>query len=365
MSARKAATAALTLLLVTAGMPVVTAQTSWAAAQATTATATADETAASVAAAAAEAARNEVTRIAKSRLPAELRTSAWNALRSSLGDAAITAWLAPGGGYDLAKQRLRDTRTRNRMFCERVAATHTAAFSPQVHAAASNALRGTDADRAAFVKSGYAAAQVRDREARAADTAHQNEVSAREKDFIRALGVADPGAEVRVAAQWALRAGATDTDVAEFFGYGWANGATLDLDGYRLRVADAETRRHHGLSLLVQKAVAAEAAIPGAADAESARADAVAAWRAVAGHAEAARLGWLADQAVAAAQARNWQDIAVAAQADGGPIWKNIAAPAVANQGYWSQEEAEATVAVASWQDILDQASRGEERVKG
>ncbi|MEU9803527.1 hypothetical protein [Streptomyces sp. NPDC051000] len=72
----------------------------------------------SVRAPAAQGAREEVLRIAKSRLSAEFRTSAWNALRSTLGDEAIVAWPAPGGGFDLAKERLRDTRTRKRLFCD-------------------------------------------------------------------------------------------------------------------------------------------------------------------------------------------------------------------------------------------------------
>ncbi len=163
-----------------------------------------------------------------------------------------------------------------------MAATHTPEFSPQVNAAARTALKGTDPDRAAFVSTGYERAQQRDREVRAADTEHQQEVAARERDFVAALAATDPGGEVRTAAQWALRPGATDADVAEFFGYGWATGATLDLEGHRLRIADGETRRHHALTLLLRKALAAEEALKGAADAAKARAEAEAAWRSVA-----------------------------------------------------------------------------------
>lgn len=357
--------AVLTAALLCGAAPLAGAAPAWATPSGTTVAAAAADPAPPLTSVAAEAARNEVLRIAKSRLPAELRTSAWNALRSTLGDAAITAWLAPGGGYDLAKQRLRDTRTRNRLFCERVVATHPATFSPRVHAGATQALKGTDADRAAFVKTGYAEAQQRDREARADDAAHEQEVAAKERDFVRAVAASDPGAEVRVAAQWATRAGASDADVAEFFGYGWANGGTLDLEGYRLRVTDTETRRHHSLSLLVQKAVAAEAAVRGAADAAQARAEAQAAWRAVADHSDAARQAWLAEQTAAATQVTNWQGIAEAAKAGAESIWKNIAAPAEANQGFWAQEGTEAAGAAAFWQDMLGKAREGETRVKG
>ncbi|WP_324792966.1 hypothetical protein SJX93_04215 [Streptomyces cyaneofuscatus] len=329
-----------------------------------TRSAVAPDEAPSLTALAAEAARNEVLRIAKSGLPAELRTSAWNALRSTSGDAAIAAWLAPGGGYDLAKQRLRDTRTRNRLFCERVVSTHPVGFSPQVHAAARNAVKGTDNDRSVFVRTGYDQALQRDRDVRAADTAHQQEVAAKERDFVRALAATDPGAEVRVAAQWALRPGAADADVSEFFGYGWANGATLDLDGYRLRVSDGETRRHHALSLLLQKAVAAEEALKNASDVVKAKAEAQTAWGAVAAHAEEARRTWLAEQQATAAQAENWRGIAEAAKSEADGIWKNIAGPAGVNQQFWAVEGSVAAAAATYWQGMFDRAQEGENRVR-
>ncbi|WP_031054659.1 hypothetical protein [Streptomyces sp. NRRL F-5702] len=363
MSTGRRAATALTVALLTLGTPLAGSAPAWADAPGTARALAADETPA-LSALAAEAARNEVLRIAKSGLPAELRTSAWNALRSTLGDAAIEAWLAPGGGYDLAKQRLRDTRTRNRLFCERVAATHTPEFSPQVNAAARTALKGTDPDRAAFVSTGYERAQQRDREVRAADTEHQQEVAARERDFVAALAATDPGGEVRTAAQWALRPGATDADVAEFFGYGWATGATLDLEGHRLRIADGETRRHHALTLLLRKALAAEEALKGAADAAKARAEAEAAWRSVADQAGAAYRTWADEQTAAAAQAEHWAAVAAAAAEGADGIWKNIAGPAGANQQSWTQEGASAAGSAAYWQDMLKRAEESEERVR-
>ncbi|WP_239085349.1 hypothetical protein [Streptomyces halstedii] len=359
------AATALTVVLLTVGGPLAAAAPAWAGTPAPVQVSVAAEETASIAALAAEAARDEVLRIAMSTLPAELRTSAWNALRSSLGDAAIEAWLAPGGGYDLAKQRLRDDRTRNRLFCERVAATHTPEFSPWVHASATAAVKGTDADRAAYVRTGYAQAQQYDREARAADTEHRQEVAAADREFVRVLAETDPGAEVRVAAQWALRPGSTDADVAEFFGYGWATGATLDLEGYQLRVSDAETRRHHALSLLLQKALAAEEALKDAADAAKARAEAEAAWHDVAAHAEAAREAWLDEQSTALAQAENWRGVAEAAKAGADGIWQNIAGPAEANQGRWAQERLEAADSAAFWQDMWDRARDSESDVSG
>ncbi|MEU7042160.1 hypothetical protein AB0A77_14015 [Streptomyces varsoviensis] len=246
-----------------------------------------------------------------------------------------------------------------------MARTHTLAFSPEVHKAAERALKGTTADQAAFVKAGYAEAQQRDREARQADVEHKREVSAQERDFVRGRAELDPGEQVRVAARWALRAGATDADIEEFFGYGWTNGAALDLEAYRLRMADAETLRHHTLSRLIQEAAAAEEAIRGAADAAKARAEAERAWKSVAEHADAAQKAWLAEQAAAAAQAEHWKNIAKVSQETADELWKNITKPAEANQETWAKEQAEAAETAKFWKDIFDRAQDSENRVKG
>ncbi|MET9819125.1 MULTISPECIES: hypothetical protein [unclassified Streptomyces] len=318
-----------------------------------------------VVAAVADEARARVLRLAKSGLPAEIRTSAWNALRSTRGDAAIAEWLAPGGGYDAAKQRLRDARSRNRAFCERVVSTHPAAFSPEVRSAAERALKGTDADRAAFVKTGYAEAQQRDRVMREADAQRRLEVAEKDRAFVRAVAEGDPGEQVRVAAQWALRSGSTDADVAEFFGYGWATGAALDVEAYRLRVADGEVRRQHVLTLLVAHAVAAEEALKSSADAAKARAEAELAWRAVADHADGAQKAWLAEEEAARAQAASWQNIARLSKESADAIWEKISAPAEARQGDWASEQEEAVLTAAFWKDMEDRARDSENRVRG
>ncbi|MFD7788475.1 hypothetical protein ACFV4Q_36115 [Streptomyces nojiriensis] len=318
-----------------------------------------------IAASAAEAAREHVLRLAKSGLPAEIRASAWNALRNTRGDAAIAEWLAPGGGYDLAKQRLRDTRVRNRALCERVVATHTVGFSPEVRVAAERALKGTDTDRAGFVKTGYAEAQQRDRVAREADAQHRLEIAERDRQFVRRLAEQEPGEHVRVAAQWAVRPGATDTDIAEFLGYGWASGAALDLEAYRLRIADAEVRRHHALSGLIEVAVAAERDLATAADAARARAEAERAWRAVADNAGAARAAWLAEQETARAQAERWRDIARVSRESADALWTNITALADVRQGDWTKEQADAAEAAVFWKEVFDRALAGELRGKG
>ncbi|MFE0096314.1 hypothetical protein [Streptomyces sp. NPDC059015] len=316
-------------------------------------------------AAAVEEARKRVTSMAKTHPAAEVRTSAWNALRSTRGDQALLEWLAPGGGFDGAKQRARDTRARNKAFCERVIATHTAAFSPQVRAAATRALKGGAAEQAAFVATGYTEAQRRDRAARESVEHQRQQVAAADREFVRALGTQDPGEQVRVAAQWALRPGATDADVAEFFGYGWATGATLDLTAYRTRVADAEAVRHHTLTRLIAAATAAEAAVDGAADAARARAEAERAWQAVSEHAGAAQRAWQAEQAAAAAQAENWRIVAQLSRESVERLWQAISGTADDHEAAWSGERTAADEAAAFWKAMFDRARDGENRTRG
>ncbi|MET9540273.1 hypothetical protein ABZY16_22645 [Streptomyces sp. NPDC006553] len=316
-------------------------------------------------AAAAAGAREQVRRIALSGLPPELRTSAWNALRSTAGDAAVADWLAPGGGYDAARQRLRDTRTRNRLFCERVLRTHPVGFAPRTRSAAEKALKGTDTDRAAFVRTGYAQAQQSDRTAREAVAEEQRAVLERDREFVRSLAAQDPGEQVRVSAQWALRPGATDEDTREFYGFGWVNGAALDLEGHRLRTAESEALRHRTLTLLLKAAVEAEEALRNGSDAATARADAERAWQAVAAHARDSGTEWQAEREHSARQAETWRGIQVLAEGSAEEMWKRLADPAGENQRSWSKEEQDAAGAATTWQEILHQAHEGETRVRG
>ncbi|MEU7186291.1 ALF repeat-containing protein [Streptomyces sp. NPDC045369] len=313
---------------------------------------------------AAENARKEVHHYALTHPFAEVRVSAWNALRSE-DPEAIEKWLAPDGGYDFASNRGRTLRSRNKAFIERVVRTHPKSYSPEVRAAAEKALKGTPDQQAAFVRTGYAEAQKRDRAKRDADTQHKQEVAAAEREFVRDIAENDPGQNVRTAAQWALRPGATDDDIAEFYGYGWASGATLDLEGLRSRIAEAETRRHYTLTRLIRVAVATEESVKGSADAAKARAEAEQAWRAVSEHADAAHRAWLAEQAAAETQVKNWRAIAERAKNSAADAWKNIAEPAESNRAAWDKELADAAESTAFWQNMFDRAKEGEIRVKG
>lgn len=358
---------ALTAGVLVGGIAVAGVAPAWADAP-VAAVASADQSVdqlASLRSAAAQDARNRVRYYALNHPAAEVRTSAWNALRHVRGDEAIAEWLAPGGGFDYAKKRAKDTRSSNKAFIERVIRTHPMSYSPQVRTAAERALKGSAAEQAAFVKTGYAQAQERDRATREQDAQHKLEISAREREFVQSRAELDPGEQVRVAAQWALRAGATDVDVEEFYGYGWATGGVLDLEAYRTRIADADVVRHYTLTRLINEAAEAEKALQGASDAAKARAEAEKAWKAVADHAAAAELAWRAEQAAAKAQAENWADIAKAAKDNADGIWKNIADPAAVNQNSWADEQQNAADAATFWKDAFTKAQDGENRVKG
>ncbi|WP_234440541.1 hypothetical protein [Streptomyces rimosus] len=313
---------------------------------------------------AAEQARKEVLNYAMTNPYAEVRMSAWNALRSD-DPEAVQKWLAPGGGYTFARNRARSLRARNKAYIERIIRTHPASYSPEVRAAAERALKGSFDDQEKFVRTGYAEAQQRDRAKRDADTQHKQVIAAANREFVGRLAEQDPGEQVRTAARWALRPGATDDDIAEFYGYGWASGAALDLESHRSRIADEESLRHYQLTRLIQMAAAAEEAVKGAADAAQARANAERAWQAVAGHADAARKAWLAEQATAETQSKNWRAIAEHAKTSADDIWKNIADPAGTTGDAWTKQQAGAVESAAFWQNMFDRAMEGEKRVKG
>ncbi|WP_229686901.1 hypothetical protein [Longimycelium tulufanense] len=345
-------------LLASTGVTIGT-ESAWAAPTSPATSAPAEHTGIELAA----ANRALVRRWAGSHPFSNVRVAAWLALRNDRGDEAIAKFLAPGGGYDYARKRAATTRERNLAFCRRVLATHTPEFSPEVHAEAQRALNGTDTDRANFAASGYEAAKALDRAHREASQTAKQTIAEVDREFVRQHAAHDPGAQVRAAASWALRPGATDADIREFYGFGWATGASLDLEGYRIASADAEAVRRATLSRLVAAAEAAERALESAADAASARAEAQRAWQAVSEHAAHAQTAWLREQESAAAQAANWKSVAQAAQEAASGSWKTMAGNAETNHQAWFAEQTTAGEQAEMWTRILERAHLSEYRV--
>ncbi|MFC4083868.1 hypothetical protein [Amycolatopsis samaneae] len=293
-----------------------------------------------------------------------VRIGAWQALLSSAPDAAIAQFVATG--FDYAVKLSQDKKARNMDFARRVLAAYTAEFAPEVHAAAQFAVDSRDdADRERFANGGFEAAKKRDTTAREAKGEQAKALVEADRQFVRNLAVNDPGAQVRVSASYATRAGATDSDLVDFFATGWAFGARLDLEVFRQQAADNDTRWRATLSRLMADAQAAEQAAKDAtSEVEKAKAAAVAAWKAVGEHTGPARSAWDEAQELARKQAANWAAVYAAAAAASGPNWAAIAGPAQTNQSSWDAEREFAAQQAQYWKSLLQQALDGEQRVR-
>jgi hypothetical protein len=305
--------------------------------------------------------RTKVQRLADKDARSEVQVAAWNALLN--GDSAITAFLAPGGGFDKAKARAAASAARNADVIRRVLLTTTPRSSPAVYAAASRASRGTPADQDTFVRTGWDLALAQDANS---DDHHDVEVARQaqvDRDYVAGLAVTDPGAWVRAAAR---RATGGDAELAEFFGYEWASAARGDEQAYRVRVADQDLLWQARLNQLIQSARDAEAAFgrAEAAAAEKARATAVLAWQAVAGHATTAQQGWDAESASAAGQARSWNAVAeFALTATTAQDWQAVSGNAGSAGTAWADEREWAEAQARQWKNLVDSAHAGETRV--
>lgn len=294
-----------------------------------------------------------------------VRIGAWQALLSSAPDQAVAQFLA--SGYDYAVKLAAESKARNADFAKRVLDTYPAEFAPEVHAAAQFAVNSrNDADRERFAHGGFAAAQQRDSHVRDTQGQQAKALVEADRQYVRNLAANDPGTQVRVSASYAVRVGATDSDLVDFFATDWAFGARLDLESYRLQGADNDTRWRADIARLLVDAQAAEKAAREASGdlAEKARATAVLAWQTVGEHTGPARSAWADARDGAARQAANWAAIAEAASAATGPNWSAVVAPALSNKSDWAAEQDFATQQSQYWNSLLRQAIDGEQRVR-
>ncbi|MFD8500623.1 hypothetical protein [Amycolatopsis sp. NPDC059657] len=292
-----------------------------------------------------------------------VRAVAWSALLSEDQPGAVERFLT--SEYDFAKGLAAQSAQQNLDFVERVLATYLAEFAPTVHAAARRALNGTDGDREFFVATGFAAAEAQDRTVRDTAGEHARALVQADRDYVRGLAQSDPGATVRNAASWAVRPGATDTDMVEFFAYGWTSGAKVDIDVYHAQASDSDVAWRRSVSRLAGEARAAEQAAREASAefAEAARAEAAAAWREVGARTAPARSAWAEAQEISARQADNWQAVAEKAAAAAGPNWQAITGPAQVTRQDWMTEQEFAAEQTRQWNELLAQARAGEQRM--
>ncbi len=294
----------------------------------------------------AEADRVFVGWLARSDPRANVRSSAWAALISSNGDAAIAQFLESGLPYAIG--RAERSKQRNINFIERVLAAHLPTNSPYVHGAARYALDGSDADRAAFVQSGYAAAKARDREMREQAAKHAAALVQADRDFVAQVRDNDPGAQVRAAAAYATRPAATDGDLVEFFAFDWASAAAADLVAYRTRCANDNAVWRATIHRLVSEATAAEKAARETGE-EAKRQEAALAWRTVGQTAGPAQVAWAGAEQVALTQAQVWQNVAQAAGSASASHWDPIAGAAPVTAEQWADEQKNAAEQAAYW----------------
>jgi hypothetical protein len=308
-------------------------------------------------------ARKLVRRLAGKDPRAAVRADAWVAWADE-NDDVVYEFL--DFGLAAAEQRAAETASANADFCRRVLLTYTAAYAPEVNAAAQRALLGTDSDRELFVRNGFAAAEQRDRLAREADGEQEQAIVEADRQYVRTLAAHDPGAQVRAAAAWATRPDATNADLVEFFAYGWATGAELDLEAHRLRDAEQEARWLATVRRLVVDAQEAErAALDAADEVEAQLRDAAArAWQRVGDQTGPPRTAWADAGQIARDQAANWAAIAAAAQAATGPNWQAVRDAADPTRAAWAAEQDWAAEQAGFWTDLLAQAVDGETRMR-
>lgn len=291
-----------------------------------------------------------------------VRSAAWHALTWDTREkiaAGIQGFFATE--WAAAELLSNSSRQRNKEFVDYVVATCVPAYAPEVCAAARAASRGTAAQQTAFVRTGYAAAKERDRRFRAATGAQAAALVQADRSYVAVLRDNDPGAQVRLAAAWALRDGATDGDLVEFFSHGWAYSAGLDVRAHRTELAANAKQWKRNLEDLTVAAKGAElkARVAAGEAAAQERARATQAWRSAVETAGQARVAWQNAEQVALAQAEVWRQIAAAAAA-GSANWQPILGASTGIGGQWTAEIDLAQSQAAYWAGLYEKAVAAE-----
>lgn len=292
-----------------------------------------------------------------------VRASAWRALRSADGDAALLRYILTG--LNEAKRLAEKQEARNKDFAHRIAKVYTAQFSPRVHAAALEAIEKGPVVQEHFARVGFAEAKALDDAAREADEQHKQQILEVDRDFVRLLAQLDPGQHVRLAAQHAMRNGGTEADLRVFFASDWMAAAALDIDLYRMRTLEAGVQFHAVIQQLVRDAKDAEreALAASGTAAEIARAVAARAWATTKEKAEVARQAWEDEAAACAEQARYWRTVIERAQSGSDPVWAAIAATADKNRGAWTGDGTVADGERLHWVNVEKEADEGHARM--
>lgn len=302
-----------------------------------------------------------------------LVASPYSAVRS----AAQSALNAPGGGeiavrefipagWCQATERAKQDAAMHDHIIARVLATHAYETSPWVWSAANAAKTASAPEKEYFVRFGLEEARAADQRAREQDGAYAAALRQADRDYVAQLRDTAQGEQVRIAAAWALRPEASDSDIVEFYTYAWSRFGKLDFEHFQLTTGAQEMRWLAGVDGLQKAALAAQAAAEGASD-EAKKAkqqEAADEWAKVAAGAAPSASGWLAAQQTADAQAKQWAAVYQFALRQTGPNWKAMTKPARANRDGWERDLRNARERVAHWQQVVTDALAAEEKIR-
>lgn len=291
-----------------------------------------------------------------------VRSAARRALLRRHPDAIAQFWSSDHPYALKLSQRL---ATRNADFARRMLALHTEAHSPHVHAAARRAVYGGTLAQAQFARTGFAQAKEQDRLAREANRSYEQTLTQADRDVVKALAADAPGVQVRASAAHAVRPGASDADLVEFFAHDWAVAAALDADLHLQAWSDKNAVWRVQLRQLVRDAQAAEQAA-GNSSAEAsalARQTAARAWASAKDRAAEAGSKWRDAAAAADRQAQHWRQVAELAAQQATPNWEVISRSATATAARWSAERQAAAKQAAAWTSDYEAAWAAEQRM--
>lgn len=293
-----------------------------------------------------------------------VRAAAQAAVNSPRGEIAVREFV-PAGWCQATRRAEQDAAMHDHIIA-RVLATHAYETSPWVWSAANAAKTASAPEKEYFVRFGLEEARAADQRAREEDGAHAAALRQFDRDYVALMRDTAQGEQVQIAAAWALRPEATDSDIVEFYTYAWARFGKLDLERFQLTIADQEMRWLAAVDRLQKTALAAQAAaeaLSGEAKKAKLR-EAADDWAQVAQGAAPSASGWLAAQQTADAQAKQWAAVYQLALRQTGPNWKAMTKPARANRDLWERDLRNARDRATHWQQVVTDALAAEEDIR-
>ncbi|GAA0473291.1 hypothetical protein Aca07nite_85780 [Actinoplanes capillaceus] len=272
------------------------------------------------------------------------RESVRAAATAALATAAqVTAFLATG--YQAALDQAAQIRASHLDFANSKAAAHPAPSFPWVAAAARRAIEGTDAERAEFAGTGYAAA-LRDDQAGIAYDDGAALVTPADRDFLSTLVILDAGTSIYQRARFVD----TDADLAEFLRHGLLSAAAVDLELLRAQyVADEWAKWPEVRFRTVQATEIEQAARAGTAS----PATAVQAWQQLINRFNRQPSYWSQGERLGRTRSEAWGRVSQRAGASSTPYLDPIVGEAAAVRGRWLTETSNAAERSVWWTTLI------------